>query len=83
MNLKTITYLKKKFKYNIGLSDHSTSIEIPSIATALGATMIEKHITENNYQKGPDHKASLDIENFKKMILKIRDTETILGKEKK
>ena len=83
MNLKTITYLKKKFKYNIGLSDHSTSIEIPSIATALGATMIEKHITENNYQKGPDHKASLDIENFKKMILKIRDTETILGKEQK
>ena len=83
MNLKTITYLKNKFNYNIGLSDHSSSIEIPSIATALGATMIEKHITENNYQKGPDHKASLDIENFKKMILKIRDTEIILGKEQK
>lgn len=83
MNLNTIKYLKKKFNCDIGLSDHSTSIEIPSLAVSLGAKIIEKHITDNNYQKGPDHKASLNIQNFKKMVLKIRETEAILGVEKK
>jgi len=83
MNLKTIPYLRKTYNLDIGLSDHSNSIDIPSIAIALGAKIIEKHITDNSNQKGPDHKASLDPVHFKKMIKKIRSTEKILGIYKK
>lgn len=83
MNLKTISYLRQNFNLDIGLSDHSNSIDIPSIAVALGAKIIEKHITDNNNQKGPDHRASLNLSQFKKMILKIRNTEIILGIHKK
>ena len=83
MNLKTIPYLRKTFNLDIGLSDHSNSIDIPSIAVALGANIIEKHITDNNNQKGPDHKASLNFIHFKQMVKKIRSTEKILGIYKK
>ena len=83
MNLKTIPYLRKTYNLDIGLSDHSNSIDIPSIAIALGAKIIEKHITDNNNQKGPDHKASLNFIDFKKMVKKIRSTEKILGIYKK
>ena len=83
MNLKTIPFLKKKFKTEIGLSDHSTSIFVPSLAVALGAKVVEKHITDNNNLIGPDHKSSLNIQDFKKMITNLRNTEKILGIEGK
>ena len=83
INLKTISYLNKKFKLKVGLSDHTTSEDIPSYAVALGATMIEKHITNNVRDNGPDHKASLNIPSFKRMIINIRKTEKILGIEDK
>ncbi len=83
INLKTISYLNEKFKLKTGLSDHTTSEDIPSYAVALGATMIEKHITNDVKAEGPDHKASLSIPSFKKMIRNIRITEKILGIEDK
>ena len=56
----------------IGYSDHTLGIEAPLIAVALGAKLIEKHITLDNDMKGPDHKASLNINDFVKMVSSIR-----------
>ena len=79
LNLKAIQSLKKKFKLNVGYSDHSTSTLIPSIAVALGASIIEKHITLNNNLPGPDHKSSLNPKDFKAMVSNIRKTEKSFG----
>lgn len=83
INLKALNVLKKKFNLTIGYSDHSISLLTPCIAIALGATVIEKHLTLNKRLKGPDHQASLNPSEFKKMVSFIRDSEKILGKEKK
>ena len=83
LNLKFINTLRKKFKYPIGFSDHSLEILPSLLAVSLGAKVIEKHVTLNKKWEGPDHKASLDINQFKKLVKLIRKTEDILGKEKK
>ena len=71
----SIKILKKKLKLKIGYSDHSIGIE-GSIATyAYGAEIIEKHLTINNNLEGPDHKASLNPKDFKKMVKCIRNIE--------
>ena len=82
LNLKFIQRLKK-FGYNVGYSDHSTSLITPSIAVALGCKVIEKHFTLSKNMKGPDHKASLEPRELKAMINYIRDTENMLGSVKK
>jgi N,N'-diacetyllegionaminate synthase len=78
-NLKSINTIKKIFKTSVGYSDHTSQIDIPAIAVALGAEVIEKHFTLNNEMKGPDHKSSLNPRNFELMIEKIENTEIILG----
>lgn len=83
LNLNVVKTLKNKFKTKVGLSDHSNSLIAPSIACMLGATIIEKHITLNKNYKGPDHKASLNTNEFKEMVLNIRNLEIMLGTEKK
>lgn len=83
LNLNAIKFLRKKFKLRVGFSDHSTSINVPSIAVALGAEIIEKHLTLNNKMSGPDHKASVNPKNFKSMVNLIRQTEKTLGSGKK
>jgi len=83
LNLNFIKVLKKKFGYKVGLSDHSLD-SLPSlIAVSMGATIIEKHVTLNKNWDGPDHKASLDVDEFKYLVKMIRKTEIILGKPKK
>ena len=83
VNLNVISTLKKKFKVKIGYSDHTLGIEVPIAAVSLGAEIIEKHVTLNNNFKGPDHKTSLTIKDFKKMVIAIRNTELALGTHKK
>ena len=80
-----LTFLKKlkMLGYNVGYSDHSESILTPSIAVALGCKVIEKHFTLSRKLKGPDHKASLEPNELKDMIKFIRQTELMLGSEKK
>ena len=79
LNLKSIILLKKELGLNIGYSDHSLGIEAPVIAVAYGAKIIEKHITLNRNYSGPDHKASIEPKEFKKMVQSIRNTEKMLG----
>ena len=79
VNLRVMETLKKEFRTKVGISDHSLGIEVPIAATALGASIIEKHITLNNRLIGPDHKASLHFKDFKIMVDKIRNIEKSLG----
>ena len=79
VNLKAMKSLEKKFRCPVGYSDHTTGIEIPIAAVALGASIIEKHITLNKNMKGPDHKASIEPKDFENMIKGIRIIEKSLG----
>ena len=80
LNLNFLSNLKGNITNNIGYSDHSTGHLTSCLAVSLGAKVIEKHFTLNKKLKGPDHKASLDYKEFKVLVDKIRETETILGK---
>jgi len=79
VNLRAMLTIKKKLGVKVGYSDHTKNIEVPIAAIALGATIIEKHITLNSKSKGPDHKASLEPKSFKEMVRNIRNTEILLG----
>lgn len=62
-----------------GYSDHTSGIETPVAAVALGAEVIEKHFTLDNKMEGPDHRASLEPEELKAMANSIRNIEKSLG----
>tara|TARA_B110000211_G_scaffold234801_1_gene306387 strand:- start:14829 stop:15839 length:1011 start_codon:yes stop_codon:yes gene_type:complete len=82
VNLISINNLKNKFpKIPIGFSDHTKSIDACIAAVALGAKIIEKHITLNKNFKVPDQKVSCDPKEFKLMVKKIRYIEQTIGKE--
>jgi len=79
VNLKAMLTIKDEFDVQIGYSDHTKGIEIPIAAVALGATVIEKHFTLDRNMEGPDHKASLEPDEFKAMVEAIRHIELALG----
>ena len=78
-NLKAMICMKKKFGVEIGYSDHTEGIEASLAAVALGARIIEKHLTINKKLPGPDHKASITGKEFKKMVNGIKKIEVALG----
>ena len=80
INLLTIHYLKTHYpKYTIGYSDHSIGIVIPCAAVAIGAQVIEKHITLDRSMKGTDHAGSLGEDGVYRMVRDIRNTEKSIG----
>lgn len=83
VNLLAMKTLGEKLGVNIGYSDHTQGIEVPIAAVALGATIIEKHFTLDCQMDGPDHKASLEPEELKKMVTGIRNIEQALGSRDK
>ena len=83
VNLQSINFLRKKFKVKVGLSDHSLGIEVPIAAIAFGATVVEKHFTLSKKMNGPDHKASLEPDEFNSMVSKIRNIEQAIGRFEK
>jgi 3-deoxy-D-glycero-D-galacto-nononate 9-phosphate synthase len=81
-NLLTITYLIKNFpQYTIGYSDHTIGISAPVAAVALGAKIIEKHITLDRRMKGTDQAGSLGPDGINRMVRDIRLMEMSMGKE--
>lgn len=83
VNLKTITYLQKNYpNYPIGYSDHTIGIAVPTAAVAMGATIIEKHITLDRNLKGTDQAGSLGIDGMNRMLRDIRMMEMQLGEER-
>ena len=83
VNLKAMNTLREAFGTEVGYSDHTEGIEVAIAATALGASVIEKHFTLDKSLPGPDHKASLDPVELKKMVYSIRLIEKSLGDGRK
>jgi sialic acid synthase len=82
VNLKTITYLQKHYpQYTIGYSDHTIGIATPVAAVAMGARVIEKHITIDRNMKGTDQAGSLGPEGVYRMVRDIRVMDSQLGVE--
>jgi N,N'-diacetyllegionaminate synthase len=79
VNLRAMVTLREAFKVPVGYSDHTLGIEVPIAAVALGASVIEKHLTLDKNMLGPDHRASLEPDEFKRMVLAIRNIEAALG----
>ena len=83
VNLQAMRTLREKFNCRVGLSDHSVGTHISVGAVAMGATVIEKHLTTSRNLEGPDHKASLEPQEFKILVENIRDIEKALGSSEK
>ena len=82
LNLKSISYLKNNYPdYTIGYSDHSIGIVTPVAAVAMGAEVIEKHITIDRNMKGTDQEGSLASDGIRRMLRDIRNLELSFGKE--
>ncbi len=79
VNLNAMRTMAAAFKTEVGYSDHTLGIEVPVAAVAMGAAVIEKHFTLDKSMEGPDHKASLDPAELKRMVEAIRNIEAALG----
>jgi N,N'-diacetyllegionaminate synthase len=80
VNLKAMQTIGRAFPgINVGYSDHTLGLEVPVAAVAMGASVIEKHFTLDRSMKGPDHRASLEPNEFKAMVAAIRNIETAMG----
>ena len=83
VHLRAMHALHKAFGLPVGLSDHSLGIAVPIAAAALGACVIEKHVTLDRTLPGPDHRASLEPQDLAAMVSGIRQVELALGVEAK
>jgi pseudaminic acid synthase len=79
-NIRTIPHMAETFNVPVGLSDHTLGIAVPVAAVALGAVVIEKHLTLSRSIPGPDSAFSLEPQEFKAMVDEIRITEKALGR---
>jgi N-acetylneuraminate synthase len=79
MNLRTIPHMAETFDLPVGLSDHTLGIAVPAAAVALGACIIEKHLTLSRALPGPDSPFSLEPAEFKAMVEAVRTVEQSLG----
>ncbi|MDO8788870.1 MAG: N-acetylneuraminate synthase family protein [Sulfuritalea sp.] len=78
-NLKAILTLKQAFGLAVGISDHTLGTLIPVLSVALGASMIEKHVTLDRGLPGPDHKHAMTMPEFAAMCAEVRLAEQALG----
>jgi N,N'-diacetyllegionaminate synthase len=79
VNLQAMVTMRDAFDVNVGYSDHTLGHEVAVAAVALGACVIEKHLTLDNSANGPDHAASLEPVEFADMVRVIRNIELALG----
>lgn len=79
MNLRTIPEMMRCYGLVVGLSDHTMGVAVPVAAVALGAGIIEKHLTLSRSSRGPDSAFSLEPQEFKAMVEAVRITEKALG----
>jgi sialic acid synthase SpsE len=78
-NLRAMVRMGEVFGISMGYSDHTAGIEASLAAVAMGAIVIEKHLTLDKTMVGPDHSASADPEEFAQMVTAIRKIEIVMG----
>ena len=78
-NLRAMDTLRERFGCPVGLSDHTTGIEVAIAAVARGAAIVEKHFTLDKRLPGPDHRASLDAVELEGLVRAVRRVEAALG----
>lgn len=83
VNLHAMLAIRDTFGVAVGYSDHTRGIEVAIAAVALGAVVVEKHFTLDRTLPGPDHKASLEPDEFNAMVRAIRNIEIALGDSNK
>lgn len=79
VNLRAMETMRTAFGLEVGYSDHTAGISVAVAAAALGATVIEKHFTLDRTLPGPDHQASLEPDELRRMVQSIREVEAALG----
>lgn len=79
VHLPNILIMKNSFLVQVGYSDHSLGITASLGAVALGASIIEKHVTDDKSRPGPDHAFALDLNEFAQMATQIRQLEEALA----
>lgn len=79
VNLNAMLHIKNDLNTEVGYSDHTLGIEVPIAAVAIGAKLIEKHFTLDRNLPGPDHRASLEPEELKNMVIAIRNIEKAMS----
>ena len=79
VNLRAMQHLAAATGLSVGYSDHTVGIEVPIAAVALGACVIEKHITLDRTLPGPDQAASIEPDELRRMVAAIRNIEQALG----
>jgi len=79
VNLRAMLTLRDDLEVEVGYSDHTEGITVSPVAVAMGASVIEKHLTLDKSLPGPDHRASLEPSDFAAMVRDIRVVESILG----
>lgn len=79
VNLRAMNTIGSAFDVSVGYSDHTDGVAVPIAAVAMGASLIEKHLTLDRTLPGPDHKASLEPHQFRAMVEGIRNIELALG----
>lgn len=82
MNLRAIPHMAEAFGLPIGFSDHTLGITVPVVAVALGACIIEKHLTLSRSMPSPDTAFSLEPQEFNAMVEAIRTAEKALGEKR-
>jgi sialic acid synthase SpsE len=83
MNLRAMTTMSSALQCPVGLSDHTMGIEISLAAVALGARVVEKHLTLDRTMAEPDHRASLEPREMTALVDGIRKVEAALGDGRK
>lgn len=78
-NIKAMATMAHTFNLPVGYSDHTPGISVALGAVALGACVIEKHITFDRSLNGPDHSYAMEVDEFREMVNEIRNLEKALG----
>ncbi len=78
-NIRVLPVMESAFDLPVGYSDHSPGSLVATSAVSLGATVIEKHFTDDRSREGPDHSHSMNPKEFKEMVYNIRTLQSALG----
>ncbi|QGJ70995.1 Spore coat polysaccharide biosynthesis protein spsE [Planctomycetales bacterium 10988] len=83
VHLRSMQTLRQRYGVPVGFSDHSPGSLLAPVAVAMGACVIEKHLTFDRTAKGSDHQCSLEPEEFRQLVEQVRQVERALGRADK